>query len=184
MYKQKISFNLSKMGHKTGYCLQNVRLGFGLSAKFKDAKEDYEFNKRHMALHDILTVPLNCTVPVYADTKNIHEHILVSINGKFYSDGVIIDKNKYKYFGWGEYCEGEKVVEYIEGDEDMKVYKNGSTQELVYADKNCTQQIGSLNPYEQCDCYGIFENRAVIRYRIDGTTNYKVGFVKWIGGVR
>ena len=184
MYKQKISFNLSKMGHKTGYCLQNVRLGFNLPPKFSDAKEDYEFNKKHNAIHDILTVPLNCTVPVYADTKNIHEHILVSINGKFYSDGVIIDKNKYKYFGWGEYCEGTRIVEYIEGDEEMKIYKNGSTVELVYADSNCTQQIGSLNPYEQCECYGLFSGRAVIRYRIDGTSNYKVGFVKWIGGVK
>lgn len=184
MWKQKIPFNLAKMGHRTGYCLQNVRLGFGLPANFGSAKEDYQYNKNKNAIHDILTVPLNCSVPVYADTANPNEHILISVNGKFYSDGVLINKDKFKYFGWGEYCEGEKVVEYIEGEEDMKVYKNGSTVEKVYADSNCLQQIGSLNPYEQCECYGLFSGRAVIRYRIDGTTNYKVGFVKWIGGIK
>ena len=159
MYKQLIPFNLAKMGHKDGYCLQNVRLGYGLSAKFKDAKEDMLCNKNAGTLHDILTLPKNVTVPVYADTKNVHEHILVSVNSVFYSDGVIINKDKYTYFGWGEMCEGKKVVEYIGDDEEMKVYKNGSTAEEIYADTDCTQHIGRLNPNEQCDCYGIFNNR-------------------------
>lgn len=180
MWKQKIPFNLSKMGHKTGMCLQNVRLGYGLPPKFKDAKEDYEFNKKHNAIHDILTVPLNCTVPVYADTKNVHEHILVSINGTFYSDGVIINKNSFKYYGWGEYCEGSKVVEEVK----EMTYQNGSTAEPVYSDTNCTIKIGDLNPKEVCTCLGTFLNKAIVRYKIDGTNNYKIGFVKWLGGIK
>ena len=71
----------------------------------------------------------------------------------------------------------------IGGDEEMKTYQNGSTEEIVYADTNCTVKIGSLNPREKCDCYGIFNDRAVVRYKVDGTENYKIGFCKWTGGV-
>lgn len=69
-------------------------------------------------------------------------------------------------------------------DEEVKVYQNGSTPETVYSDVNCTNKIGSLNRYEQCDCLGIFQNRAIVRYKIDNQNNYKVGFVKYLGGVK
>ena len=69
-------------------------------------------------------------------------------------------------------------------DEEVKVYQNGSTPETVYSDVNCTNKIGSLNKYEQCDCLGIFSNRAIVRYKIDNQNNYKVGFVKYLGGVK
>lgn len=71
----------------------------------------------------------------------------------------------------------------IGGGEEMKTYQNGSTEEIVYADTNCTVKIGCLNPREKCDCYGIFNDRAVVRYKVDGTENYKIGFCKWTGGV-
>lgn len=108
---------------------------------------------------------------------------MVSINGKFYSDGVLVNKNNFKYFGWGEYCEKQKVVEYIEEVNEM-VYKNGSTLEPVYSDSNCTMKIGELNPREVCTCLGTFLNKAIVRYNIDGSTNYKIGFVKWLGGIK
>lgn len=82
---------------------------------------------------------------------------------------------------------GTEVVEEInvEGsDEEVRVYKNGSTTENVYADVNLTNKIGSLNKYEQCDCLGTFNNRAIVRYVITGSTNYKIGFVEWLGGVQ
>lgn len=69
-------------------------------------------------------------------------------------------------------------------DKEVKVYQNGSTPETVYSDVNCTYKIGSLNKYEQCDCLGIFQNRAIVRYKIDNSSNYKVGFVKYLGGVK
>lgn len=69
-------------------------------------------------------------------------------------------------------------------DVEMKTYQNGSTTEVVYADTNCTNRIGSLNPREACDCFGIFNDRAMVRYKIDGSNNYKIGFCKWLGGVR
>lgn len=69
-------------------------------------------------------------------------------------------------------------------DEKVKTYINGSTSETVYADTDCTVKIGSLNPREKCDCFGIFEKRAMVRYKVSGKNNYKIGFCKWTGGVK
>ena len=78
----------------------------------------------------------------------------------------------------------EKVKVEKGSEEPVKVYKNGSTQEIVYADTECTKKVGSLNPREQCDCFGVFNNRAMVRYRVGNTNNFKIGFVKWLGGVK
>ena len=69
-------------------------------------------------------------------------------------------------------------------DEPVKTYQNGSTTEVVYADTACTKRIGSLDPRESCDCFGIFNDRAMVRYKVNGTNNYKIGFCKWLGGVK
>lgn len=69
-------------------------------------------------------------------------------------------------------------------DEPVKKYINGSTREDVFADTNCTVKIGSLDPREQCDCFGIFNGRAMVRYQVGKSGNYKIGFCKWIGGVQ
>lgn len=77
------------------------------------------------------------------------------------------------------------VVAEVKGsDEPVRKYKNGSTKETIYADTNLTKVIGSLSPYEECDCFGIFNNRPMVRYKIDGSNNYKIGFAKWTGGVK
>lgn len=69
-------------------------------------------------------------------------------------------------------------------DEPVKTYQNGSTTEVVYADTACTKRIGSLDPRERCDCFGIFNDRAMVRYKVNGTNSYKMGFCKWLGGVK
>lgn len=77
------------------------------------------------------------------------------------------------------------AVPKIEGsDEQVRKYKNGSTKEIIYADTALTKVIGSLSPYEECDCFGIFNNRPMVRYKIDGSNNYKIGFAVWTGGVK
>lgn len=75
--------------------------------------------------------------------------------------------------------------DYIGGsDEPVRRYVNGSTIENIYADTSLTKKIGYLNPREECDCFGIFNNRPMVRYKVDGTNNYKIGFAKWTGGVK
>ena len=69
-------------------------------------------------------------------------------------------------------------------DEAVRTYQNGSTSENVYADTDCTKKIGSLNPREKCDCFGIFKDRAMVRYVVSGSSNYKIGFCKWLEGVK
>ena len=114
MWKQVVNFNINKMGHKKGYCLQNVRLGFGLPSKYKSAKDDMEANKRAGTLHAMNTIPNNVAVPVYVDTTNKYEHIIVCDRGTYYSDGSRLSSIKgLKFFGWGELCEGIRVVEFI-----------------------------------------------------------------------
>ncbi len=67
---------------------------------------------------------------------------------------------------------------------EVKTYQNGSTTEVIYADTSLTKRIGSLNPRERCDCLGIFNDRPMVRYKVDGKNDYKIGFAKWKGGVR
>lgn len=70
------------------------------------------------------------------------------------------------------------------GGFEVKVYQNGSTRETVFQDVNCKTPIGYLNPRETAECYGIIDNKAIVVYKIDGTNNKKVGFCRWIGGVK
>lgn len=69
-------------------------------------------------------------------------------------------------------------------DEQVRTYVNGSTIENIYADTSLTKKIGYLNPRESCDCFGIFNGRPMVRYKVDGSNNYKIGFAKWTGGVK
>lgn len=96
-------------------------------------------------------------------------------------------------YGWNKflnmvkfYLSDKPINSNIESgsDEPVRVYQNGSTSENVYADTDCTRRIGSLNPREACDCFGVFNNRAMVRYRVENTENYKIGFCKWLGGVK
>ena len=77
-----------------------------------------------------------------------------------------------------------KVVEKKEEFDMAKTYKNGSTKETVYADSACSKVIGSLDTYEQCECLGIVNGRYIVKYKVNGTNNYKVGFVVYSGGVK
>lgn len=66
------------------------------------------------------------------------------------------------------------------GDEPVRRYCNGSTREICYSNWQCTNQIGYLSPYEQCDCFGEFNGKAMIRYKVDGRNDYKIAFCKWL----
>ena len=68
--------------------------------------------------------------------------------------------------------------------EMAKVYQNGRTPEPVYADTGLTKKIGSLNPREKAEYLSIDNDRPLVRYKVDGTNTYKVGYVKWKGGCK
>lgn len=64
------------------------------------------------------------------------------------------------------------------GSEEKPMYKfkNGKTVEPIYADCNHTVRIGSLNKWEVCECFGIFNGAPMVRYQVGNTGNYKIGF--------
>lgn len=130
-WQQVRQFNINKMGKKAGWCLQNVRLGFGItSGKYPSAKADMQAQSKNGTLHHISTLPQNVAVPVYVDTTSIYEHVVVYDRGTWYGDGVKINAPNSKYvFGWGECCDGARVVEWanakISNEEIAKEVING-----------------------------------------------------------
>lgn len=114
-YKQVRNFDRSKMGTRAGWCLMNCRLGFGINTgTYPSAKADMESQKKAGTLHDISTIPTNCAVPVYCDTSSKYEHVVVYDHGSVYSDGKLVQGGLswFKCFGWGEFCDGQRVVEF------------------------------------------------------------------------
>ena len=118
-WEQVKAFSIKKMGTDKGYCLRNVRLGFGIGTKtsggkYPSAKADMEAQKKGGTLHDISTLPKNVAVPVYTDTSSKYEHVMVCDKGTYYSDGKKLTSiNGLKFFGWGELCDGVRVVKKV-----------------------------------------------------------------------
>ncbi len=63
-----------------------------------------------------------------------------------------------------------------------KIWTNGSTNEIVYADTAKKTSIGTLSPKESCTCLGKIDGMYLVFYKIHGTNTYKVGFVTYNGG--
>lgn len=114
-YRNTKTFSPAKMGTKAGWCLMNCRLGFGIDkGTYPSALADMGANKRAGTLHDISSLPTNCAVPVYLDTASKYEHVIVADHGVYYSDGKRLSSlSGLKVFGWGESCDGVRVVEYV-----------------------------------------------------------------------
>ena len=133
-YIQVKTFNPSKMGKRDGWCLMNVRLGFGIpNGKFPSAKADMESQRANGTLHPISTLPANCTVPVYLNTTSPYEHVVVCVNGKtWYSDGKIVKAPaKSIIFGWGELCDGVRVVKVQAAKNDLDKYSDKELAQMV-----------------------------------------------------
>lgn len=81
-------------------------------------------------------------------------------------------------------CQNNSQVVENEVYVEMKKYKNGSKIEKVFSDTRLSRMIGYLNPFEECDCLGIQNNLAIVKYKIDKTNDYKIGFVRWLGGIK
>ena len=69
---------------------------------------------------------------------------------------------------------------------NVKEWKNGKTREVVYSTvEDCKLQenrIGSIDPYEKADCYGIVDGCYLVVYHT--SSSLKTGFVRYSGGVK
>lgn len=117
------SFDVSKAGTRKYWCLQNVRLGYGLPAKYPTAYVDWQNNIQHKNanLPEGVDVPVYWSLTLTLDGKTAnYGHVAVSTGGKIWSDGQwfssVDDLNqrylggKGAYLGWGEKVEGINVV--------------------------------------------------------------------------
>lgn len=140
-YIQSRKFKLSKMGKKVGWCLMNVRLGFGIPyGEYESAKDAMNADKKAGVFHAGMPTDKTIQVPLYCDTNSPYEHIVVWDKGKVYSDGKRI-KNPtryYKIFGWTERCDGVRVVKKVVKKSNETIAKevinglwgNGATRKL------------------------------------------------------
>ena len=133
-YVQVRSFNPYKMGKLDGWCLANTRLAFGINTgKFASAKADMESQRANGTLHPVSTLPDNCAVPVYINTLSPYEHVEVCVNGKtWYSDGKVVKAPaKGTIFGWGELCDGTRVVKLETAKNDLDKYSDKELAQMV-----------------------------------------------------
>lgn len=65
---------------------------------------------------------------------------------------------------------------------DYKTYKNNSSTQTVYADTGKATTVGSLDPNETCECLGKIDNMYLVQYKVNGSTDFKIGFVTYSGG--
>lgn len=133
-YIQVRKFNLSQMGTREDWCLMNTRLGFGIKkGKFASAKADMESQRANGTLHPLSTIPTNCAVPVYLNTSSPSEHVEVCVNGKtWYSDGKKVNPPaKSIVFGWGELCDGVRVVKLETSKGDLAKYSDYELAQMV-----------------------------------------------------
>jgi len=112
-YLQVKPFNQKKAGTRKGFCLQNVRLGFGIKAKYPTAAEAW----KHTQQHKNRSIPKGLAVPLFY-TYGRDGHVNVQLaNGKVWSDGTTYSSlaayektHTPKYIGWGESINGVRVL--------------------------------------------------------------------------
>lgn len=114
-WKQVRAFNLSKMGKKPNYCLQNVRLSYDIPPKYADAKSAMNASKKAGTFHEGVDIPTDVAVPIFADTGSPYGHVMVDDHGTVYSDGEWLPSFKgMRLLGWSETLNDVRVVEWVE----------------------------------------------------------------------
>lgn len=173
----------------TAHCLQfcdlisSVRLITGVYANL-------DWFKNYLHVDKLLTYKI--WLAQYTTNKNHSANFKVDI-WQYSSKGSINGINSKVDLNISENWENSPSItegnnENQGGEYIVKTYQNGSTPEYVFSDKNLKNSIGYLHPYETAECYGIVDNKAIIVYNVDNTkdktNNKKVGFVKWLGGIK
>lgn len=110
---QLLNFNVADMGTTPEMCLQNTRLGFGITQGFyTSARADMNAQAANGTLH-FEVPPSNIAVPIYYNNAHPGGHVCAWDHGRIYSDGVeypSINAVDSGYAGWGELCDNTRVV--------------------------------------------------------------------------
>jgi hypothetical protein len=144
-YKQSVYFNQNTAGKVAGYCLQNVRRGYGIASKYPYAITAWEHTQQHKD-HNI---PGGVDVPVYY-TYGSYGHINVKLkDGRCWSDGKLYASvNDYlskhpsvHYLGWGESVNDVRVIEYVADAPTLPAV--GSRIHLISPQTRTTWKVGT-----------------------------------------
>lgn len=117
-WAQVRNFYPSAMGTTPGWCLQNTRLGFHIySGTYQSARADMEAQQANGTLHSG-TPPDYIACPIYFANYDYTPlgHVAAWDHGRIYSDGVeypSIASVANNYTGWGEFCDGTRVVQHV-----------------------------------------------------------------------
>ena len=164
-------FTITKMCETFCDIIQNADYKAGVYASL------YWFNSK-IYVDELIKKNYSIWLAQWNDTMDAEFHIDYWQYGKGYIEGIAGEVDLDKSYG-------EQPEPIPDPTYKIGIYQNGSTKEPVYADTDLTTLIGVLGKQEMCECLGIYKNRAIVRYHVDGTKdNYKIGFVKWLGGVQ
>jgi hypothetical protein len=196
-YKQIRAFDPQKMGTRKGYCLMNVRLGFGIDrGTYPSAKADMEAQKKAGTFHAGQLPPTNIAAPVYFDTSSIYEHVMGDDHGIFYSDGKRLTSIAgWTVLGWGECCDGVRVVEFVPdppqpqptpgflpakgfwapGDNDARVGQLASFMRANFPRYTPAKALGNYYGPYLTTSIKVFQQRAKSDGRYNGAIDGKTG---------
>ena len=113
-FTQVLDFNPQKVGKRKGYALHNISLGYcAYKTTFLSARRDAEYQRKTSHLHNLKSLPLDVAVPIYIEMGS-NGHVVVSDHGTIIdSEGIINtlkDLENYNVYGWGEFCDGHRVI--------------------------------------------------------------------------
>lgn len=146
-YKQVKAFNQTKAGRVNGYCLQNVRLGFGIGLKHPTAITAWGNTEQHKDR----SIPSGVDVPLYYTYKK-DGHVNVRMaDGRIWNDGTIFvnltdylsKRPQVSYLGWGESVNGVRVIEHV--PDPAPAPKSAGTPRFVYL-KPCVEKWAFYRP--------------------------------------
>jgi nucleoid-associated protein YgaU len=148
-YKQLKKFDQTKAGTTRGYCLRNVRLGYGIPAKYDSAWQAWQNCKQRGG-----AIPTSVDVPVYFWWGK-YGHIGVRLaNGKFWSDGKVYSSlTAYRvthpaviYRGWATEVNDVYVIKYVASAVYYTVVKGDTLTSIAKKYGTTVAKILSLNP--------------------------------------
>lgn len=146
MWRQTRDFDPAKAGQTKGWCLQNVRLGYGIPPKYTNAIGAWNNTQQHKNK----SIPLGVEVPLYY-TYRTDGHINVRLSdGRIWNDGeyyahldhYLSTHSSVGYLGWGESVNNVRVIEELP-DPVLNMPPIGSTIQLLPIDTRSTFKAGT-----------------------------------------
>lgn len=133
MWKQIKPFNQSLAGKRVGFCLQNVRKGYGIAAEYVIAIEAWDAVVAAKQGHKDRSIPAGDVPLFYTYKTDGHVNVRLA-NGKVWSDGTIyLNLDDYlakhtsvHYLGWGESLNGVRVLQSVPDPKHMETVRKGT----------------------------------------------------------